>query len=97
MARRTRRPLWLKLLLAVLIVAPLGVAAWLYLDMREWRPEERAFPEQGVDLSGVDGAINFEVLKGNRADFVYTVTRDFVRFRPDAAADSCRRRTSAPL
>lgn len=71
MARRTKRPLWLKLLLVVLIVAPLGVAAWLYLDMREWRPQESAFPEQGADLTGVSGPINFEVLKGNGADFVY--------------------------
>lgn len=71
MARKSRRPLWFKLLLAVLIVAPLGVAAWLYLDLRDWRPSEAEFPEQGVDLSGASGTANFAVLKGSGADFVY--------------------------
>ena len=75
MAKRTRRsqerPLWLKLLLAVLIIAPLGAAAWLYLDTRSWRPAESEFPEQGVDLSGITGPVNFAVLKGDGADLVY--------------------------
>lgn len=71
MARSTKRPLWLKLLLAVLILAPLGVAAWLYLDLRHWRPIESEFPEQGVDLSGVAAPVNFTVLKGDGADFAY--------------------------
>ena len=71
MAKRTKRPLWLKLLLAVLIVAPLAGAAWLWLDLREWQPPESEYPEQGADLSGVAGAVNFEVLRGSGADFVY--------------------------
>lgn len=71
MARKTKRPLWLKLLLAVLIIAPLGAAVWLYLDLRTWRPAESAFPEQGADLSKSAGAANFSVLKGSGADFVY--------------------------
>jgi len=71
MAKRSPRPLWLKALLAVLIVAPLGAALWLYLDLQSWRPAESEFPEQGVDLTGVEGRVNFTVLKGDGADFVY--------------------------
>ena len=75
MARKTKRhqgrPLWLKLLLAVLIIAPLGVAAWLYLDLRDWRPSAAEFPEQGADLTGANGQTNFAVLKGSGADFAY--------------------------
>ena len=71
MARKTKRPLWLKLLLAMLIIAPLGVAGWLYLDLQTWHPPESEFPEQGADLSASEGSVNFEVLKGSGADFVY--------------------------
>ena len=71
MARKTKRPLWLKLLLAVLIVAPLGAAAWLYFDTRTWQPSPSEFPEQGVDLSGVTEPVNFAVLKGGGADLAY--------------------------
>ena len=71
MARKTGRPMWLKLLLAVLIIAPLGAAAWLYLDTRTWQPAPSEFPEQGVDLSGVTGPVNFAVLKGGGADLAY--------------------------
>ena len=71
MARKTKRPLWLKALLVLLIAAPVGVAVWLYQDLRHWRPEESAFPEQGVDLSRGTAGVNFEVLKGSGADFVY--------------------------
>lgn len=69
--RHRKRPLWLKLILAVLIAAPLGVAGWLYLDLRTWQPPESEFPEQGADLSGVAGPVNFVILKGSGADFVY--------------------------
>ena len=54
MARRTKRPLWLKLLLAVLIIAPLGAGFWLWADLRQWRPAESEYPEQGADLSAED-------------------------------------------
>tara|TARA_B100000678_G_scaffold239023_1_gene209315 strand:+ start:206 stop:907 length:702 start_codon:yes stop_codon:yes gene_type:complete len=71
MAKRTRRPLWLKLLLAVLIAAPLGGAGWLYWDLQDWRPPESEYPEQGADLSAGAANPNFAVLKGSGADFVY--------------------------
>ncbi|MBO81329.1 MAG: lysozyme [Citromicrobium sp.] len=71
MARKPRRPLWLKLLLAVLILAPLGVGLWLWSDLKQWRPPESEFPEQGADLSANTGDVNFAVLKGSGADFVY--------------------------
>ncbi|MBB3034728.1 glycoside hydrolase family 25 protein [Alteriqipengyuania lutimaris] len=71
MARKTRRPLWLKLVLALLIVAPLALGAWLYLDLRTWQPPESEYPEQGADLSAANDSVNFAVLAGQGADFVY--------------------------
>ena len=70
-ARTSKRPLWLKLMLVVLILAPLGGGAWLWWDLRTWQPPESEYPEQGADLSGGTGEMNFAVLKGHGADFVY--------------------------
>lgn len=71
MARKTKRPLWLKLLLALLIVAPLAAGVWLYAGLRTWQPPESEYPEQGVDLSAGNDSVNFAVLAGQGADFVY--------------------------
>ena len=71
MARKTRRPAWLKLLLALLILAPLVAGVWLYADLRTWQPLESEYPEQGADLSAANEAVNFAVLAGQGADFVY--------------------------
>ena len=71
MARSSKRPLWLKLSLAVLILAPLAVGGWLWWDLRTWQPAESEYPEQGADLSGGAADVNFAVLKGQGADFVY--------------------------
>ncbi|GAB5349085.1 glycoside hydrolase family 25 protein [Alteriqipengyuania sp. 357] len=75
MARKTGRSPghkpWLRLLLAVLILAPIGGGVWLWLDLRTWQPPESEYPEQGADLSAGGADANFAVLKGSGADFVY--------------------------
>jgi len=62
---------WLVRGLALLALFGLAFAAWLWWDMREWRPDEALYPEQGA-LAPVGGAeIKFATLKAIGAQFVY--------------------------
>lgn len=64
-----RRWLWRGVALAVL--TGIAFAAWLWWDMREWRPDETSFPEQGaVIASGVSGT-RFATIKALGGAFVY--------------------------
>ena len=72
MAKRKqgRRGLIVKLIL-LLVVA--GAGAWLYFqhEQRSWRPDEQAYPDQGAFVGEGDGVVDFEILKGLGASFVY--------------------------
>jgi lysozyme len=62
---------WLVRALALLALFGLAFAAWLWWDMRTWRPDEALYPEQGA-LAPVGGAeIKFATLKAIGAQFVY--------------------------
>jgi lysozyme len=62
---------WIVRLTALLVLIGVGFAAWLWWDMRSWRPDASLFPEQGaVIASGVSGT-RFETLAATGADFVY--------------------------
>ncbi len=62
---------WLLRLLALVVLTGIAFAGWLWWDMREWRPDEALYPEQGA-LVPADGApIKFETLKAVGARFVY--------------------------
>ncbi len=64
-----RRWLWR---LAVLAAAfGLAFAAWLWWDMRDWRPDPDAYPEQGALVSAGTAPVRFETLKAIGAQFVY--------------------------
>ena len=55
--------------LAVLIAA--GFAAWLWWDMRSWRPDLAHYPEQGAMIASGAPGVRFETLKAIGADFAY--------------------------
>ncbi|WP_375249575.1 glycoside hydrolase family 25 protein [Sphingomonas sp.] len=58
----------------VLIVAALalaGVAAWRVAI--RWHPSIERFPVQGIDVSEINGIIEWPVVKGGGADFGYAV------------------------
>ena len=65
-----RTGLVLKLLL---FFAVAGAGGWLYLqhEQRSWRPDENAYPDQGALVGEGDGAVDFEILEGLGASFVY--------------------------
>lgn len=69
--RRNGARRWLVRALALLALFGLAFAAWLWWDMRTWRPDETLYPEQGA-LVPVGGAeIKFATLKAIGAQFVY--------------------------
>jgi lysozyme len=81
-ARRVPRR-WLARLIALAVLVGIVFAAWLWWDMRSWRPDEELYPEQGA-LAPRDGAaIRFETLKAIGAQFVYLPLAPDL---PDAAA-----------
>jgi lysozyme len=69
-ARRTPRR-WLLRLIALLVLFGLAFAAWLWWDMREWRPDEALYPEQGALLPADGSQVKFTTLKAIGAQFVY--------------------------
>jgi lysozyme len=58
---------------AVALAALIGIifAAWLWWDMREWRPDETLYPEQGAAISSGAGPVRFETIKALGGAFVY--------------------------
>jgi len=62
---------WLLRLAALAMLLALAFAAWLWWDMREWRPDEALYPEQGAVLPASAEAVRFETLKAIGAQFVY--------------------------
>jgi lysozyme len=62
---------WLLRLVALAVLIGLAFAGWLWWDMREWRPDETLYPEQGALAPTGSGAIRFETLKAIGARFVY--------------------------
>ena len=64
-----RRWLWRLVALAVLFAA--AFAAWLWWDMREWRPAQALYPEQGALVPAGGAPVRFETLKAVGAQFVY--------------------------
>ena len=65
----TRR--WLLRLAALVVLFAIAFAAWLWWDMRSWRPDERLYPEQGAVAPVGAGEVKFTTLKAVGAQFVY--------------------------
>lgn len=47
------------------------LAALLWWGKVSWRPAEDAYPDQGLVVAGVDGPVNWALVRGDGADFVY--------------------------
>lgn len=62
---------WLLRLAALVVLIAIAFAAWLWWDMRSWRPDATRYPEQGAVLPASAAAVRFETLKAIGAQFVY--------------------------
>lgn len=78
---RKRNPARRRLMAALLLVA-LIAAGFAWWKARTWQPDRKEYPVQGAWLSDDDGAVDWRLLRGAGADFVYltasegTGTRD---------------------
>ncbi len=70
MARKATNRWRLRLLGAVVLLG-IVAALWGWWDLRHWRPSRQAFPMQGVEVSGEDGAVDWKALKATGASFAY--------------------------
>jgi len=71
-ARSRRAPRrWLLRLAALVVLFALAFAAWLWWDMRSWRPAPDLYPEQGALVPAGPAPVRFETLKAIGARFVY--------------------------
>jgi lysozyme len=62
---------WLWRLAALAALFGLAFAAWLWWDMREWRPDPALYPEQGALVPAGGSPVKFETLKAVGAQFAY--------------------------
>jgi lysozyme len=69
-ARRAPRR-WLLRLVALVALLGIVFAAWLWWDMRSWRPEETTYPEQGALIASGAGPVRFETIRAQGGSFVY--------------------------
>jgi len=56
---------------ALLALVGIVFTAWFWWDMREWRPSEDLYPEQGAVVPSEVTGINFTTLKAVGAQFAY--------------------------
>lgn len=70
MARR-RPARWLWRLAALVVLTGCVFVAWLWWDMRTWRPSETTFPEQGAVIASNAAPTRFATIKALGGAFVY--------------------------
>lgn len=106
MARRARRrrkarfPAVLsragKIALFLLAIAALG-AGYAWHEGRDWRPDEKAWPDQGALVGAIDGAVDFGTIAGLGAEFVYLEASDGAGRKDRAFAQNLARAREAGL
>jgi Lyzozyme M1 (1,4-beta-N-acetylmuramidase) len=69
MARKTSR--WLLRLLAIALLVILIGGGWAWWHMRSWTPPREQWPDQGVEVGTIEGAVDWVALKAVGADFAY--------------------------
>jgi len=71
-SKRTRSMnFWLARIVALVALVAVAFAVWLWWDMREWRPNLAAYPEQGAVIASSAPPVRFETLAATGAQFVY--------------------------
>ena len=62
---------WLWRLTALVVLFGFAFAAWLWWDMRSWRPDAGLYPEQGAIVPAGGSEVRFATLKAVGAQFAY--------------------------
>src|SRR5438128_304537 len=66
-----RRPRRNKLGCGIVIAPLLALAGYAVLSSKAWHPSDARYPEQGIDVSHHQGAIDWAVLPAQGVDFAY--------------------------
>ncbi len=62
---------WVWRLAAPVVLTACAFVAWLWWDMRSWRPDDTIFPEQGAVIASNAGPVRFVTLKALGGAFAY--------------------------
>ena len=62
---------WIFRLVALAVLIVIVFTAWFWWDMREWRPDEALYPEQGAVIASGASGTRFETIGALGGDFVY--------------------------
>ncbi|MBV7258246.1 glycoside hydrolase family 25 protein [Erythrobacter sp. WH158] len=62
---------WTFRLISLLALVGIIFTAWFWWDMREWRPDEALYPEQGAVIPSEINGMNFDTLKAIGGQFAY--------------------------
>ncbi|MEL7199535.1 MAG: glycoside hydrolase family 25 protein [Pseudomonadota bacterium] len=89
------RFLWLTF--AAVVLATIIFAAWLWIDMRDWRPEKSLYPEQGAVIPAEPEQMRFEALPAIGAQFVYLRLEQNARALDDDFANRYARASETPM
>ena len=71
MGRRKAGTPWRWRIGALVLLAAIAAAAWLWWDLRGWTPAEGTYPDQGAYLTAANADANIRTLRALGADFVY--------------------------
>ncbi len=88
---------WIVRFVALMALIAIVFAAWFWWDMREWRPSEDLYPEQGAVVPSEADRINFKTLKAVGAQFAYLELQPASRALDDDFADRFARAQEAQL
>lgn len=80
--KRTLGRLLARVLAVVLLIAGLIALGWA--SAQRWRPGEKSFPIQGVDVSHHQGPIEWHMLRAAGADFAYIKATEGATLRDEA-------------
>lgn len=87
MARRNRGgSRWLWRVFGALALAALVAGGWLWWSLRDWRPLESAYPDQGVAVGAANGTVNFRTVAAIGGSFAYLEATDGVQGKDPAFA-----------
>lgn len=84
MARTTYRGTLFRAGLALILLAMLASAAWVYAG--RWEPSRADYPVQGVSVDSTSGAIDWGTLHASHADFAYIRASAGAAYRDPAFA-----------
>lgn len=88
---------WLVRAAALVVLMAVAFAAWLWWDMRSWRPDDALYPEQGAVVPVQPQYTNLVTLKAVGAQFAYLRLAPDPRSVDDDFADRYRRALEAGI